>query len=122
MYLSTIGGTTRTRKMPANTSLSHLARGKKEVNRFSWKVALIMLSVSACAEQSDKGQDRRGDNITGGHYQPGPGKPDSSPDEKNGNGKLPEEKQENHSDQAIDPAQAKPVRPGSGSYNRELIH
>jgi hypothetical protein len=81
-----------------------------------------MLSVSACAEQSDKGQDRRGDSITGGLHQPGPSNPDSSPDEKNGSGKLPEEKQENHPSQPIDPAPGNPIRPGSGSYNRELIH
>jgi hypothetical protein len=102
--------------------LSNLARGKKEVNQFAWKVALILLTVSACAEQSDKKQDRRGDSITGGLHQPGPGNPDSSPDGKNGSGKLPEEKQENHPSQSINPASDKPLRPGSGSYNRELIH
>jgi hypothetical protein len=102
--------------------LSNLARGKKEVNRFAWKVALILLSVSACAEQSDKGQERRVDNITGEHYQPGPSNPDSSPGEKNGSRKFPEEKQENHSNQSINPTPGQPARPGSGSYNRELIH
>jgi hypothetical protein len=81
-----------------------------------------MLSVSACAEQSDKAQDRRGDSITGGHYQPGPSNPDASPGGKNGGGKLPEEKQENHLDQSINPASDEPLRPGSGSYNRDLIH
>jgi hypothetical protein len=81
-----------------------------------------MLSVSACAEQSDKGQDRRGDSITGGRYQPGPSDPDSSSDGKNGGGKLSEEKQENHPGQSINPASDEPMRPGSGSYNRELIH
>jgi hypothetical protein len=81
-----------------------------------------MLSVSACAEQSDKGQDRHGDSITGGLHQSGPNNPDANFSEKNGSGKIPEEKQENHPSQSINPAPGKPIRPGSGSYNRELIH
>lgn len=82
----------------------------------------MLLSLSACAEQSDKGQDRRGDSITGERYQASPSNPDSSPGGKNVSGKLPEKKQENHPSQSINPASDKPMRPGSGSYNRELIH
>jgi hypothetical protein len=102
--------------------LSNLVRGKKEVNRFAWKVALIMLSVSACADQSDKGHDRHGENVTGGRYQSDPGKPDSNLDGKNGGEEPPEGKQENYPSPSVDPSQAKPLLPGSGSYNRELIH
>ena len=92
------------------------------MNQFTLKIALIVMSVSAFADQSDKGQHRHDDTDTAVLYQPGPNNPAADPDGKNANVKAAKEKQGNHLNQSGNPPSLKPIRPGSGSYNRELIH
>ncbi len=96
--------------------------GEQEVNRFALKIALLAISASVFAAQSDKGSSRHnGANVAPPH-QAVPNNTTADNDAKRGTLNPHTEKQGIHSNQSGTPVQGNQVQSGAGSYNRDLLH
>ena len=97
--------------------------GEQEVNRFALKIALLAISASVFADQSDKGSIRHNSANVAPPHQAVPNNTTADNDAKRGTLNPPHtEKQGIHSNQSGTPVQGNQVRPGAGSYNRDLLH
>ena len=91
------------------------------MNRIALKVALLMISVSALANQSGKDTSRHdGTNVAAPHQS---GLNDITADKvgKGGNVDSNAGKQGVPSNPSSTPAQGNRVQPASGNYNRDLL-
>lgn len=96
--------------------------GEQEVNRFSLKIALLAISASVFATQSDKGSTRHNRANVAPPHQAVPNNTTAGNDVKRGSLNAHTEKQGIHSNQSGTPVQGNQARPGAGSYNRDLLH
>ncbi len=93
---------------------------EKKMNRIALKVALLMISVSALANQSGKDTSRHDGTNVGPPHQSGLN--DITADKgKRGNVDSNAGKQGVPSNPSSTPAQGNRVQPASGNYNRDLL-
>jgi hypothetical protein len=94
---------------------------EKEINKLALKVALATLSISAFAGHPVKEDSRDGGSRAAPSH-----RADSNPSVADNDGKRdgaasPPSKEGARSNPSGKPIQVDPIRPGAGSYNRDLL-
>jgi hypothetical protein len=94
---------------------------EKEINKLALKVALAALSISAFAGQPVKEENRDGGSRAAPSHRAGSNSSVVDNDGKRDGAASPPSKEGVHSNPSGKPIQADPIRPGAGSYNRDLL-
>ncbi|MEO9062609.1 MAG: hypothetical protein ABI270_11295 [Nitrosospira sp.] len=121
VYLSTMAGAAGTRKIRQTQWQRPMPYLEKEINKLALKVALAALSISAFAGHPVKEDSGEGGSRVAPSHRVGSNPSVADNDGKRGGVASPASKEGVHSNPSGKPIQVDTIRPGAGSYNRDLL-